>query len=905
MKNWFRRSIRNKLTALVLLAVVPSVLLASVLSEWRESNRRLESKRNEIAGIAEALAATVSEPLATGDRRQTANALKGIGSIPGLTHVSVADSNGARVFQFGAGIVVSEPHGLDNVLNLGTYPVETPVIHAGREIGKLTLIADLSEVLDGYYRGLAFAALAALASALAGLAASHRMLGAIANPIRKLTGTMRLIASTRDFKHSIEATTSDETGVLVESFNAMLAEIRTRDAELTTYHEGLEKLVDERTRDLAVATKDAERANAAKSEFLATMSHEIRTPMNGMLVMAELLSASDLTPRARRQCDVILRSGQTLLAIINDILDLSKIEAGRMTLETLPVDPVQVVDDTLRLFSERASGKGLQVASYIAHSVPETIEADPVRLGQVLSNLVNNALKFTEHGGITVTVERIASPHPCLRIGVADTGIGIPDDKIATIFDPFTQAEQSTTRRFGGTGIGLSICRRLVEAMGGELRVRSTVGIGSEFWFEIPAEPAAITDAEPTTFSGTVLLLAEPGPLRDVVALISKDLGLAMVEMNTRATPEDLAVLRSSAPRLALVPANTNAAAIAELHMFDCPIIAITSFGDAAGDQLLRSGAVRDVIEVPLAGREARAAMIAALTDAAPITVARSTPASTGEQARSFAGARILAADDSAINREVLLEALSRLGADVTFVEDGAEAVSAVISGSFDLVFMDGSMPVLDGFTATREIRAWETAHGRAPTPIVGLSAHVFAASGEVWQSCGMSDFITKPFTLAAIRNCLERWLPGGFGEQVTQAGDGHTSCEFDTAGRENDAILDESVLQSIAEMQSPGDDLVARVVGLYLEHAPRALERLAKDYTGGAEAKTIAAAAHALKSLSRNVGARKVGELCGQIEDDARNGRQPRVDIEAVGVALGQTIARFRDDTAMRRSCG
>lgn len=478
-----------------------------------------------------------SEPLGTGSQRQTANALKGIGAIPDITHVAVADANGNTVFQFGAGILVSAATSSGTVLDIATYPVVVPVVHAGQEIGRLTLVADLTATRAGFYRSLYVAALAALASAIAGLVASHRMQSAIAEPIATITGTMRAIASTRDFSHEIEKTTSDETGVLVESFNAMLAEIRERDGELARYHQGLEKLVDERTRDLAVATREAEQANAAKSEFLATMSHEIRTPMNGMLVMAELLAASDLEHRARRQCDVILRSGQTLLAIINDILDLSKIEAGKMTLERLPADPAQIIDDTLRLFSERAAEKGLQMASYVGPGVPDSIDADPVRLGQVLSNLVNNALKFTGSGGVTVRLQRVADR---LRFSVVDTGIGLAKDKIGSIFDPFTQAEQSTTRRFGGTGIGLTICRRLVEAMGGELAVRSSVGTGSEFWFEIAVDPPGEPEMEPDRFDGTLVVVAEAGPIRDVVALVARDLGLDPLTLDTDVATADM-----------------------------------------------------------------------------------------------------------------------------------------------------------------------------------------------------------------------------------------------------------------------------------------------------------------------------------------------------------------------------
>lgn len=334
------------------------------------------------------------------------------------------------------------------------------------------------------------------------------------------------------------------------------------------------------------------------------------------------------------------------------------------------------------------------------------------------------------------------------------------------------------------------------------------------------------------------------------------------------------------------------------------PAIALSRFGDASAERLLRDGVVRDAIELPLAGKEMQAALRSALTGGIPLATARTEPTRTGDVTLSFAGARILAADDSAINREVLLEALRRLGAHVTFVEDGAAAVAAVQSGSYDLVFMDGSMPVMDGFAATRAIRAWEAANRRPPLPVVGLSAHVASATGDVWQLSGMSDFITKPFTLASLSKCLERWLPKADVAVGADGCDDRCPEEITPPSTGDDRILDRSVLESIAEMQAPGDDLVGRVAGLYLEHAPRALKRLADNIAAGAQPDVLAASAHALKSLSRNVGARQVGDLCGQIEDDARLGLTPRVPIDLVETALHDAVTSLHAYMEPRPPC-
>lgn len=898
MKSWYNRSVTNKLTSLVLLAVVPSVMFISILWERREANRHLELKRQQIAGIAATLAAAVSEPLASGDLRQTANALKGIGSIPNLSHVAVFDQSDNSVFQFGAGIVVSQNATLNVENSLSTFLSETPITHSGRPIGRLRLIANLSDVNSAFYTNIGLALLASLIATLSGLLASQRMLHAIASPITQLTNAMRKVTSTGNFEHALERTTSDEIGTLVESFNAMLAEIRNRDGELEKHREHLEDEVRERTSDLAKAKRVAERANRAKSEFLATMSHEIRTPMNGMLVTAELLAASELTPRAQRQCEVILRSGQTLLAIINDVLDLSKIESGHLTLEAIPVDPAAVIEDALRLFSEGAASKGLELAAQIATDVPRAITSDPVRLSQIVSNLVNNAIKFTSHGGVMVRLQWASAARTALRFEVADTGIGIPADKIATIFEPFTQAKQSTTREFGGTGIGLTISRKLVAAMGGQLRAQSEVGQGTVFSFEVPCsvemhESSKHTKSDraiATAYDGNILIDLPPGIYQQAICDVVSDLGLRPVLSRNEVDRS----LEDLAPTLAIASTEIEPIFAQRLHDHGCNLLVLSTFGDTRGTDLVQRGLVRELLEVPVSSRNVRDIIVASL-EGRPVTTASTARHSEWHSAETqFAGRSILAADDSAINREVLREALERLGITVTLVANGQSAVEAVAARRFDLIFMDGSMPRMDGYDATRAIRDWETGGGHPPIPIIGLSAHAIGAGGETWRACGMSDFITKPFTLGTIRNCLEHWLGNSDADRMINEEEKLVASVPATPSSEasTSPLLDSDVLFGIAEMQMPGDDLIARVVSLYGQHAPEQMRLLRENLAQAADAPTIALTAHALKSLSRNIGAQRVGDLCGQVEERARTGELPhRHDIEAIGIALEETI--------------
>ena len=891
--RWYNRSIRNKLAIVVFLAAVPALLLASVLGAFRAAESQRASRVNEISGIANALAAAASEPLASGNQRQVANVLKGIGAIPGLTHISVRDAEGQTVFQFGNGILVSATTQIngDGLFNLSTFPVMSDIRHGGKPIGTLLLIADLSAVRDSLKSSLYSALFTGLLSALAGVLASYRMQRSISAPIAELTVAMSEVRSANDFTRAVSRVSHDETGQLVDAFNDMMREINARDTALVKHRDGLEATVRDRTSALADAVDAAQSANRAKSEFLAAMSHEIRTPMNGMLVMAELLAASELTPRAQRHCEVILRSGQTLLSIINDILDLSKIEAGHLTLERVTVDPAAIVDDVMKLFSERAASKGLQFAAYVAPGVARTVLGDPVRLSQILSNLVNNALKFTEAGGVLVRVDACSVSQENtaneagtgLKFSVIDTGIGIHHDKLASIFDPFTQAEASTTRRFGGTGIGLTICRKLAAAMDGVLSVDSAEGEGSTFAFEVPLEivTAAMPQDTPHERSGQVVLSMPEGPVRYALTLLAGEFGLKVTEPDS----VDLASLR-----LVFTDRNNLERARALRSKSECRVVLLSRLGDANGEQLLRQGTVQDVLETPFDCAEARDVLQAAFsgrrlqTDRGGHRVA-----ATAAGGPDFKGVRVLAADDSPINREVLVEALSRLNVDVTCVEDGAAAVAAVKSGDFDLVFMDGSMPVLDGFDATRAIRAWEVDTGRAGLPVVGLSAHVVGDRAELWRDCGMSDFITKPFTLAGIRACLERCI--GERQLSAPAGDISQSRRSDPP-HDTAPLIDVTVLESIREMQAPGDDLVGRVAGLYVKHAPMLRERLLDCAMAPGDLSAIAAAAHALKSLSSNVGAVRIGDICGLIEDAARAGQPMLAEhADSLRSALPDTI--------------
>lgn len=910
-----RKSIARKIAATVAVAVACAVAAGSAVSAWREASRRFETTTQELSGIASALSATISQPVAEKQKRKIALGVRGIAGLPRVRFVRVLDTDGRRLAAFGHGVIVardirdagvirsSDPFAF---LSLSTYPVVVPIIHGGRKVGTLEILADLSALRTAALESLTAAFFIGLLAATLGLIVSLRLQSAITKPITALTGAMREIRDGGRYGRRIARRSSDEVGEMVDAFNAMLAEIQSRQRALEDHRDHLEDEVHARTIDLEAAKREAETANAAKSDFLAAMSHEIRTPMNGMVVMAELLAAGDLDARSRQRCNVILKSTQSLLAIINDVLDLSKIEAGKLELDCVPLRPAEVVDDVVSLFAERAASKNLDLACYVAPWLAHRVKGDPVRLNQVLSNLVNNALKFTESGGVLIsaTSEPFKPGWEMVSIAVRDTGIGIAADKLEAIFEVFSQAERSTTRRFGGTGIGLAVCRRLVAAMDGQIRVESAPGEGATFIVEIPLEVVAAS-AVPDKAAGlpdkrarTALVKLDDAQSAFALRQMLSDHGVRIAWSGDAARADILIADAAQLDRLAKSRAG---------GARDQVRLAVSAMGETAGTQLLAEEGVADgVVERPVGIAATRQTVSAAVRGRAALKELHAQNDFSADQpAVQFANAHILAAEDSALNREVLIEVVGRLGIQLTCVENGAEAVDAlaVPGANFDLVFMDGSMPVMDGLTATKAIRAREEREGGRRVPIVALTAQVVGKPADTWFAAGADAFLSKPYTLADVEACLSQWLSG---KVVPSAQTGHSGAgdappppaSASAASFADLPLIDDEAHNALKEFQAPGTDLVARVASLFLAHAPEHLDRLhtALDHEPG----KVAATAHALKSLCRSAGAARLGGICDRIEHGAHDGSAlwegARGELDGCFEATCAALTRHRD---------
>ncbi|QGM96096.1 ATP-binding protein [Methylocystis parvus] len=882
-----KRSIARKLAFLVAIAVATAAMTMSAVLLWQETKRYAVTKSESLFASAHVFASAAAQGVAEKNQTAVYQAIKAIGQIPGLLYARIENNRGQLLAVMGGAtqldgdLRIKEGQALSisplDVFNSRSIQVEAPIVNGGVDIGKFTLVADTKDLADELADALKGAALGALVALAIGLLVSMRLQKGVTRPVFELSEAIWRIRRNHDYADRVAAKSDDEVGLLIDGFNAMLEELEERDKSLAAHRRNLEKEVGDRTQDLRLAKDAAEMANAAKSDFLATMSHEIRTPMNGVMVMAELLAASDLPERQRRYAEVISKSGQSLLAIINDILDFSKIESGKLQLEKIALDPSALAEDVTSLFAARAREKGLDLVSYVSPATPRFITGDPIRINQVIGNLVNNALKFTETGSVILKVGPDPKREGHIRFAVTDTGVGIRAHKLKDIFGVFTQADQSTTRRFGGTGLGLAISKRLIDSMDGEIEVKSVYGRGSTFSFSIPTGEAENGDAWPR---------ARRAGMTAAVAVTGEATRATLLRYLSEAGYESAAVqdkAEFSADLMIADPDRVPQARRAEGDYLLC----LATFGDPAAHRLVQERRADAAVSRPLRRSEI-GLLLRRIRVGHKLAGALDQRKTRKEEPQRQDGLRVLVADDTAINREVAIETLRQLGAVVTTAENGREAVAAVESQTFDVALMDVSMPEMDGFEATRRIRDAERQGQRPRLPIIAVTAHVVGDAADAWRAAGMDDVLHKPYTIQSLAKRLSKFAPSNASEAAEPpVGIAAKAEAGDVAASPAMALLNEDKLRELKLLTENGPTpFLRRVFSLYLEHAPKAATEMRQALERG-DVRAVGRAAHALKSMSLNIGVDRVVSIA---EDLERRANASAVSIEAID-ALESTV--------------
>lgn len=580
----------------------------------------------------------------------------------------------------------------------------------------------------------------------------------VLNRINNMLEVRLLHNQVREQNRDLERAVGVRTHELMEANQRLLEEVEVRKR---TEH------------DLEQARDKALEASKMKSQFLANVSHEVRTPLNGILGMLSLMINGPLTTDQDDHARTAMKSGETLLSLINDLLDFAKVESGRLELESIGYDLRQMVQDIVNLFEEQSTKKNLEVVTLISPRIPDCVIGDPARVRQVITNLIGNAIKFTERGEVVISLDLLAGDPEVstIRFMIKDTGVGIKHTALNKIFDSFTQADGSTTRRFGGTGLGLAICKQLVELMGGTIHVESQENVGSTFWFILPQRinrGVALIDDVSARFREwrTIVLSDRPGSIESILNyLMAEEIKYELVpsveellnrlqQASVEKRPFQLVVLdHVTTPS---VDVDLVKLISSESNFAGPRIMVLGSTGLRGEGRTARDAGVSAYLTMPVEHQEFRRCMMLMLADEGVNRLV--TRHVIAEQAAQFT-VRVLVVEDNPVNQKVAVKMLTRLGARVDVVVNGLEAVEAVAAGAYDLVLMDCLMPEMDGYDATRMIRVWE--QGSKPPQHVPIIAMTANASDEDKKRClevGMDDFMAKPVTIEVVTRLLYKW---------------------------------------------------------------------------------------------------------------------------------------------------